>query len=177
MFPYTSPSAGAKPAFGFWREGSHDGQRKADLSAEHPATGEAARLSPPDADAGGPGDPGGSPSEAPEPSVRLQLNDAVRTAGVQRVFRDGRPVHGTRMVLFVAPGSGEFALVAGRKVGGAVERNRARRVLRAALREVAPRGMEGHDIVLVAREAIRGARTQDLIAEMTELLWRGEPRP
>jgi ribonuclease P protein component len=81
------------------------------------------------------------------------------------------------MVLFVAPGSGEFALVAGRKVGSAVERNRARRVLRAALREVAPRGMEGHDIVLVAREAIRGARTQDLIAEMTELLWRGEPRP
>lgn len=101
----------------------------------------------------------------------------MRTAGVQRVFRDGRPVHGTRMVLFVAPGSGQFALVAGRKVGGAVERNRARRVLRAALREVAPRGMEGHDIVLVAREAIRGARTQDLIAEMTELLRRGEPRP
>jgi ribonuclease P protein component len=81
------------------------------------------------------------------------------------------------MVLFAAPGSGGFALVAGKKVGGAVERNRARRVLRAALREVAPRGMEGHDIVLVAREAIRGARTQDLIAEMTELLARGGTRP
>ena len=75
------------------------------------------------------------------------------------------------MVLFVAPGSGEFALVAGKKVGGAV-RNRARRVLRAAIREVAPRGVEGHDVVLVAREAIRGARTQDLITEMTELLQR-----
>jgi ribonuclease P protein component len=80
------------------------------------------------------------------------------------------------MVLFVAPGSGGFALVAGKKVGGAVERNRARRVLRAALREVAPRGPKGHDIVLVAREAIRGARTQDLIAEMTELLEREETR-
>jgi ribonuclease P protein component len=81
------------------------------------------------------------------------------------------------MVLFLAPGSGRFALVAGKKIGGAVERNRARRVLRAALRELAPRGMEGHDIVLVAREAIRGARTQDLIAEMTELLGRGGRRP
>jgi ribonuclease P protein component len=77
------------------------------------------------------------------------------------------------MVLFVAPGSGEFALVAGKKIGGAVQRNRARRILRAAIREVAPRGVEGHDVVLVAREAIRGARTQDLITEMTELLRRG----
>ena len=76
------------------------------------------------------------------------------------------------MVLFVAPGSGEFALVAGKKIGGAVQRNRARRVLRAAIREVAPRGVEGHDVVLVAREAIRGARTQDLITEMTQLLRR-----
>jgi ribonuclease P protein component len=81
------------------------------------------------------------------------------------------------MVLFVAPGSGRFALVAGKRIGGAVERNRARRVLRAALREVAPRGVEGHDVVLVAREAVRGARTQDLIAEMSDLLVRGERRP
>jgi ribonuclease P protein component len=81
------------------------------------------------------------------------------------------------MVLFVAPGSGEFALVAGKKIGGAVQRNRARRVLRAAIREVAPRGVEGHDVVLVAREAIRDARTQDLITEMTELLRRGGTTP
>ena len=101
----------------------------------------------------------------------------MRSTGIRRVFRDGKPVHGKRVVLFVAPGSGGFALVAGKKIGGAVQRNRARRVLRAALREVAPRGMEGHDIVLVAREAIRDARTQDLIAEMTELLGRGGMRP
>jgi ribonuclease P protein component len=97
----------------------------------------------------------------------------VRTRAILRVFHDAEPVHGKRVVLFVAPGSGEFALVAGKKIGGAVQRNRARRVLRAAIREVAPRGVEGHDVVLVAREAIRDARTQDLITEMTELLQRG----
>ena len=101
----------------------------------------------------------------------------MRTAGIQRVFRDAEPVHGKRVVLFVAPGSGRFALVAGKRIGGAVRRNRARRVLRAALHEVAPRGVEGHDIVLVAREAIGDARTQDLITEMTELLARGGTRP
>ncbi len=76
--------------------------------------------------------------------------------------------------MFVAPGSGGFAVVAARRVGGAVERNRARRILRTAWREVAPRAGDGNDVVLVAREAIRGAKTQDLVAEMTRLLWREE---
>jgi ribonuclease P protein component len=100
----------------------------------------------------------------------------VRTPAIQRVFRDGRPVHGKRVVLFVAPGSGESAFVAGKKIGGAVHRNRARRVLRAALRELAPQGVEGRDVVVVARATIRDARTQDLIEEMTELLEREEVR-
>ncbi len=81
------------------------------------------------------------------------------------------------MVVFVAPGSGGVAFVAGRKVGDAVARNRARRVLRAAWRELAPRVREGYDIALVARATIRGARTQDVVAEMTELLPAQVMRP
>lgn len=65
-------------------------------------------------------------------------------------------------------------MVASRRVGGAVERNRARRILREAWREVAPMVGDGNDVVIVAREAIRGAKTRDLVAEMTELL-RREP--
>jgi ribonuclease P protein component len=76
------------------------------------------------------------------------------------------------MVVFVAPGSGEIAVVAARRIGGAVQRNRARRILRAAWRQVAPHP-DDRDVVLVAREGIRGAMTQDLVAEMTELLQRG----
>ena len=78
------------------------------------------------------------------------------------------------MVLFSAPGSGGFAVVAARRVGGSVERNRARRILRAAWCEVASQTGDGNDVVLVAREAIRGAKTQDLVAEMMELLSRKE---
>lgn len=76
------------------------------------------------------------------------------------------------MVAFVAPGTGLATFVAGRRVGGAVERNRARRVLRAAWRDVAPRMQEGWDVVLVARGSIREAKTQDLVAEMEQLLTR-----
>jgi len=76
------------------------------------------------------------------------------------------------MVLFLAPGSGQLALVASRRVGGAVQRNRARRILREAWREVASPAADGNDVVIVAREAIRGAKTQDLVAEMRESISR-----
>jgi len=74
------------------------------------------------------------------------------------------------VVLFLAPGSGDWAVVATRRVGGAVERNRAKRILREAWRQVSPQVRADRDTVLVAREAIRGATTQDLVSEMTELL-------
>lgn len=76
------------------------------------------------------------------------------------------------MILFLAPGAGDVAFVAGRRIGGAVERNRARRILRAAWREVAPSIGDSMDAVVVAREPIAGARTPDLVAEMSELVRR-----
>ena len=79
------------------------------------------------------------------------------------------------MVLFLAPGDGSLAVVAARRVGDAVERNRARRILREAWRQVSPQVEDDSDAVLVARPAIRGATTQDLVAEMTDLL-RGATR-
>lgn len=77
------------------------------------------------------------------------------------------------MVVFVVPGSGTVAFVAGRRVGGAVDRNRARRVLRAAWRELAPK-VDGYDVALVARAAIAGARTHELVTEVDELLSRAQ---
>ena len=96
----------------------------------------------------------------------------MRSLDVRRVLEDGRPLHGNRVVVFLAPGAGGAGFIAGRKIGNAVERNRARRILRAAWYEVA-RGIGRYDTVLVARAAIRGAKTQDLVAEMTELFREG----
>ena len=81
-------------------------------------------------------------------------------------------MHADRVVVFLAPGSGRAAVVASRRVGGAVQRNRARRILREAWAQVSPQVSEGFDAVLVAREAVRGAKTQDLVAEMMNVLRR-----
>ncbi|MGZ8630253.1 MAG: ribonuclease P protein component [Actinomycetota bacterium] len=100
----------------------------------------------------------------------------MRSGEVRLVLDQGRPRRGTRVVLFLAPGSGRWAVVAARRVGGAAERNRARRILREAWRQVSPQVTGDFDAVLVARQAIRGATTQDLVSEMSELLRAGDRR-
>jgi ribonuclease P protein component len=91
---------------------------------------------------------------------------------VRRVYRDGRALRGDRVVVILAPGGGGVATVAGRTVGGAVHRNRARRIIRAAFREVAPSGLGDRDVVLVARPSIRDATSTELAEELRDLFDR-----
>jgi ribonuclease P protein component len=92
----------------------------------------------------------------------------VRSREIKRILDARRPLHGERVVMFLEPGSGRAAVIAGKRIGGAVQRNRARRVLRAAWIEVAPR-VGAHDAVLVAMSGIQGAKAHELVGEMTEL--------
>jgi len=99
----------------------------------------------------------------------------VRELEVRRVLSQGEPLHGTLVVAFLAPGTGRVAFVASGKVGGAARRNRAKRILRAAWREVESRLPEGHDVAWVARSAVRSANTDDLVREMTRILEGARP--
>jgi ribonuclease P protein component len=68
---------------------------------------------------------------------------------------------------------------ASRKVGSAVERNRARRRLRAAVAEVLPEmGQAGHDYVMIARRATLSRAYGDLLGDLRIALKRlaGERR-
>ncbi|MCK6449939.1 MAG: ribonuclease P protein component [Alphaproteobacteria bacterium] len=73
-----------------------------------------------------------------------------------------------------------LGLTASRKVGGAVERNRARRRLRALARQVLARhGAAGHDYVLVARRETATRPWPQLVEDLEMALrrlghWRGE---
>jgi len=90
------------------------------------------------------------------------------TADFQRVLGGGRRSREGRVVLYVLATGGptRTGFVVGRSVGGAVDRNRARRILREAWRVLAPRIGEGYDVVFVARPEIEGAKTQDLVEDI-----------
>ena len=87
------------------------------------------------------------------------------------MLHDGTPRRSRRVVLYVAPGTGpaRAAWVAGRRVGGAVARNRARRLLREAWRALAPSVRDDRDVVLVAREPFGAARAPEVIEEIEML--------
>jgi ribonuclease P protein component len=85
-----------------------------------------------------------------------------RSADFDRVYREGRS-HANRHLVFYAFPRGDddaradsdprLGISVGRKVGGAVQRNRVKRVLREAFWSAAGELPDGHDFVVVARPA------------------------
>jgi ribonuclease P protein component len=60
-----------------------------------------------------------------------------------------------------------IGLTVTKKAGGAVERNRMRRRLRQAVRQIAPMAARsGHDYVIVARQEVLGASFSTLLADL-----------
>jgi ribonuclease P protein component len=105
--------------------------------------------------------------QGPSRPGRLRKRSAFRATlkGGTRWPRD-------RVVVYVRPTDGDtrVGFVCARDVGGAVVRNRARRVLREAWRAQVPRARGGYDVVLVARPAILESKRDDVLREMEDAL-------
>ena len=102
-----------------------------------------------------------------------------RSAEFDRVFREGRSHASRYLVLhaFPRPDAGEeeprLGVSVGRKVGGAVERNRVRRRLREMVRLTAALPEQaGHDYVLIGRRAALNAPFDRMVADFAGALKR-----
>ncbi len=77
------------------------------------------------------------------------------------------------LIAFRNPGNNSrFGVSAGKSVGNAVKRNRAKRLLRAAIQEFYSKIEPGWDIVLIARKPLVNATMDQAGSAMQTLLHR-----
>ncbi len=94
-------------------------------------------------------------------------------ADFERVRRDGR-AWGHRLLVLVACrnelAATRVGVAAGKQVGGAVSRNRAKRLMREAVRTHYPHIAPGWDLLLIARAAIVQVKMQEVAITLESLL-------
>ena len=105
-----------------------------------------------------------SMGEAMRTTIALKENRDFR-----RIYSRGRSFVGRGAVLYVTPNRQPFnriGITVSKKLGCAVKRNRAKRVIREAYRSLEPAVKQGCDFVFVARSRILAMKTQDLTREL-----------
>jgi ribonuclease P protein component len=96
---------------------------------------------------------------------RTRRSRLSRSAEFDRVYRQGRSQASRYLVLYAFPRGGEegprLGLSVSRKLGGAVERNRIKRLLREAFAADEATLARGYDLVIVARPDLKQLAERD----------------
>jgi len=112
---------------------------------------------------------------ASAPTRPSRLNRVRKRAEFLNIQSEGARVNGDCLVFIVQPrleGPVRLGITASRKIGGAVQRNRARRLIREAFRAVFAELQLALDIVVIVRRPLGERKLADILAEWQRALPR-----
>lgn len=173
----------------YWRALTYE----ADLSTQEAQARPDARVPCAYADPERAGDRATPAPEGPHAAERLIMargkagtprRRLTRSGDFERVYKEGSSRANRYLVLYEFPRGPEdgetrrLGVSVGKKVGGAVQRNRVKRVLREAFWDIAERLPESHDYALVARrdalDLVESGGKHAVIASLEEILPEGD---
>jgi ribonuclease P protein component len=94
-----------------------------------------------------------------------------------RLYKKGAKIHGKYLVVIFAKngkGHNRKAFLASKKVGNAVARNRARRLMKEAYRILFPHLKPGYDVLFIARNTIVDKGCPEVMNTMKASLKKGK---
>lgn len=104
--------------------------------------------------------------------LRGQLN-------FDKVYKRGKSIADRHVILFRRKNGRDenrIAFLASKKVGNAVQRNRARRLMKEAYRNIENFPFSGEDIIFIARKGIDKVKMKDVKRSMEMAIKRGQKK-
>lgn len=102
-----------------------------------------------------------------------KINSLCRNNDFRRAYARGKSYVSPVVVVYVAKNrekSRRVGITTSKKIGNAVQRNRARRVIREAYRQLMPRIKRGYDLVFVARGRTPFVKSTDVLKALEKQL-------
>lgn len=100
-------------------------------------------------------------------SLRIRKNSAY-----QNIFAEGVSFPGKHVVAYGIKGQMKFGFIASKKIGNAVQRNRAKRLMREVIRLHLSEIPKDLQIIFIARKSIQGLSYKEVEKSMLQLLFK-----
>ena len=98
-------------------------------------------------------------------NLRLKQKSRFRA-----IFAHGKSFSGRYVVIYIQDGPAKYGFIASKKVGSAVQRNRAKRLMREVIRRHLPELQKEVQLICIARSTLKGVSYVEVEKSMMQTL-------